>query len=190
MDTELVIRAQAGDEDAFTALAVACVDRLRRVAFGILRDRLLADDATQQTLLSAWRKLPRLRDPACFDAWTYRILVRACSEQARRSRPWMPGIGMPGIEIDPERGPAMADEMQTIADRDELERGFRRLSVDQRAVVVLHHLLGLPLDEVAHTLDIPLGTAHSRLDRAMGRLRIALHANVRRAGPAPQAVTR
>ena len=185
MDTALVVRAQAGDEEAFTALAYACGDRLRRVAFGILRDWSLADDATQQAMLSIWRKLPRLRDPACFDAWAYRILVRSCHEHAGRARTWLPSL-----DADPDHGPSSPDAMKSVYDRDELERGFRRLSVDQRAVVVLHHLVGLPLDEVARTLGIPLGTAHSRLDRAMSKLRLALRVEAHRPRREPQVVVR
>ena len=85
MDTELVVRAQRGDEGAFTSLAVAVGDRLHAVAHRILRDTDLAEDATQQALLSIWRDLPQLRDPARFDAWSYRLLVRACYAEGRRS---------------------------------------------------------------------------------------------------------
>jgi RNA polymerase sigma-70 factor (ECF subfamily) len=77
MDTKLVLEAQRGDEEAFASLAVAVGDRLHAVAHRILRDTDLAEDATQQALLSIWRDLPQLRDPARFDAWSYRLLVRA-----------------------------------------------------------------------------------------------------------------
>ena len=86
MDTELVVRAQKGDEQAFASLAVAAGDRLHAVAHRILRDIDLAEDATQQALLNVWRDLPQLRDPARFDAWSYRLLVRACYAEARRMR--------------------------------------------------------------------------------------------------------
>lgn len=185
MDTDLVARAQAGDEEAFTAIARACADRLRRVAFGILRDRLLADDAAQQALLTIWQKLPQLRDPARFDAWAYRILVRSCSRQAGRASAWLPGL-----DAASDRGAASPDATKSVDDRDELERAFRRLSVDQRAVVVLHHLLGLPMDEVAQALGIPTGTAHSRLDRAMSKLRLALRVDERPIGGEEKVVTR
>lgn len=92
MDTELVIRAQHGDEEAFTSLAVAVGDRLHAVAHRILRDTDLAEDATQQALLSIWRDLPQLRDPARFDAWSYRLLVRA---SLRRGPPHPFGIQPP-----------------------------------------------------------------------------------------------
>jgi hypothetical protein len=64
VDTDLIGRAQRGDEEAFASLAVAAGDRLHAVAFRILRDTDLAEDASQQALLTIWRDLPQLRDPA------------------------------------------------------------------------------------------------------------------------------
>jgi RNA polymerase sigma-70 factor, ECF subfamily len=78
MDTTLVVRAQKGDEQAFASLALPLGNRLHALAHRILRDIDLAEDATQQALLSVWRDLPQLRDPARFEAWSYRLLVRAC----------------------------------------------------------------------------------------------------------------
>jgi RNA polymerase sigma-70 factor, ECF subfamily len=174
MDTELVIRAQRGDQEAFASLAVAAGDRLHAVAHRILRDIDLAEDATQQALLSIWRDLPQLRDPARFDAWSYRLLVRACYAEGRRTRQWTPNL-----RLLPTDEPAVSDDLSAIHDRDQLERGFRRLSIDHRAVVVLHHYLDLPLEEVAESLDVPLGTAKSRLHFAMRGLRAALEADAR-----------
>ena len=174
MDTDLVIRAQHGDEEAFTSLAMAVGDRLHAVAHRILRDLDLAEDATQQALLTIWRDLPQLRDPARFDAWSYRLLVRACYAEGRRTRRWTPNMRLlPGNE------PAQPDGSSAVVDRDQLERGFRRLSIDHRAVVVLHHYLDLPLDRVADLLGIPAGTARSRLHHAMRGLRAALDADAR-----------
>jgi RNA polymerase sigma-70 factor (ECF subfamily) len=174
MDTDLVIRAQHGDEEAFASLAVAAGDRLHAVAHRILRDIDLAEDATQQALLTVWRDLPQLRDPARFDAWSYRLLVRACYAEARRTRRWAPNLRV--LSADEPSG---ADDSGSVADRDQLERGFRRLSIDHRAVVVLHHYLDLPLDEVAETLGVPVGTVRSRLHHAMRGLRAALDADAR-----------
>jgi DNA-directed RNA polymerase specialized sigma24 family protein len=70
MDTDLVVRARRGDEEAFASLAVAVGDRLHAVSYRILRDIDLAEDATQQALLAIWQYLPRLRDPSRFDAWS------------------------------------------------------------------------------------------------------------------------
>ena len=86
MDTDLVKLAQNGDKGAFTALAAARADRFLAASHRILRDLSLAEDATQQALLSIWRDLPQLRDPARFDAWSYRLLVRACYAEASQTR--------------------------------------------------------------------------------------------------------
>jgi RNA polymerase sigma-70 factor, ECF subfamily len=174
MDTDLVTRAQRGDEEAFASLAVAAGDRLHAVAHRILRDIDLAEDATQQALLSIWRDLPQLRDPARFDAWSYRLLVRACYAQGRRERHWTPHL-----RLLPANEPMQADGSSRVIDRDQLERGFRRLSIDHRAVVVLHHYLDMPLERVADVLGIPAGTARSRLHHAMRGLRAALDADAR-----------
>lgn len=174
MDTDLVTRAQHGDEEAFASLALAAGDRLHAVAHRILRDAHLAEDATQQALLAIWRDLPRLRDPARFDAWSYRLLVRACYAEGRRSNHWTPNLHLLSTHE-----PMQVDGSGTVVDRDQLERGFRRLSIDHRAVVVLHHYLDLPLERVAESLDIPVGTARSRLHHAMRGLRAALDADAR-----------
>ena len=174
MDVELVKRAQQGDEVAFASLAVAIGDRLHSVAIGILRDVDLAEDATQQALLSIWRDLPQLRDPARFPAWSYRLLVRACYAEARRERRWSPKLRVL------ERDAVATADLEDVVRRDQIERGFRRLSVEHRAVVVLHHYLDLTLQEVADTLAIPIGTVRSRLFYAMRGLRAALDAD---AGP-------
>ena len=173
MDTDLVVRAQHGDEEAFASLAVAVGGRLHAVAHRILRDIELAEDATQQALLTIWRDLPQLRDPARFDAWSYRLLVRACYAEGRRARDWGPDLRL--LPVDQ---PA-AEGLSVVVDRDQLERGFRRLSIDHRAVVVLHHYVDLPLDQVAEILGVPVGTVRSRLFHAMRGLRAALEADAR-----------
>jgi RNA polymerase sigma-70 factor (ECF subfamily) len=174
MDTDLVIQAQRGDKGAFALLATEIGDRYLAVALKILRDHDLAEDATQQALLSIWQDLPQLRDPARFDAWSYRLLVRACYAEGRKQRRWAPNL-----KLLPVDEPMATDETSRVVDRDQLESGFRRLSIDHRAVVVLHHYLGLPLDRVAEILGIPVGTAHSRLHHAMRGLRAALDADAR-----------
>src|SRR5918998_1413546 len=121
MDPELVIRAQRGDGEAFASLAVACGDRLHAIAHRILRDVDLAEDATQQALLAIWRDLPQLRDPSRFDAWSYRLLVRACYAEGRKERTWTPHL-----RLLPDDDPSQADGSSVLADRDQLERGFRR----------------------------------------------------------------
>ena len=174
MDADLIGRAQNGDQEAFASLAVAAGDRLHAVAHRILRDIDLAEDATQQALVTIWRDLPQLRDPARFDAWSYRLLVRACYAEGRRTRHWAPNI-----RLLPADEPEVAEGLSSVVDRDQLERGFRRLSIDHRAVVVLHHYLDLPLEEVADVVGVPIGTVRSRLHHAMRGLRAALEADAR-----------
>ena len=182
MDVDLVIAAQRGDKGAFTALAAGRVDRFIAASQRILRDLALAEDATQQALLSIWRDLPQLRDPARFDAWSYRLLVRACYAEAGRAR-----RAGPNIHLLPADEPMARDRLGEVVDRDQLERGFRRLSIDHRTVIVLRYLLDLPIEQVAETLGIPLGTAASRLHHAVRGMRAALEADAR---PAKQAGAR
>jgi RNA polymerase sigma-70 factor (ECF subfamily) len=174
MQAGLVERAQGGDQDAFAALATASIDRAYAVAYRILRDMHLAQDATQRALLGAWRDLPTLRDPERFEAWLHRLVVRACYEEAASRRRWGTGV-----RLIPSDTSVISDSASSLADRDELERGFRRLSPEQRAVLVLHHYLGYPLTEIAETLGIPVGTARSRLHYATRQLRAAIEADAR-----------
>jgi len=173
---DLVVRAQGGDHDAFAVLAGAAITRLDGAAWLILRDPEQAKDAVQNALVRAWRDLPTLRDPDRFDAWLHRLLVNACIDEIRRlrRRPFEVDVDVTDLNL-----PFHADDLSAIADRDQLERGFRRLEADERAVIVLHLYLDLPLPEVAETLRIPLGTAKSRLYRGLRSMRAALDADAR-----------
>jgi RNA polymerase sigma-70 factor (ECF subfamily) len=174
MDSDLVIRAQHGDEGAFASLAVACGDRLHAIAHRILRDVDRAEDATQQALLAIWENLPQLRDPSRFDAWSYRLLVNACYDEGRQTRVWKPTVRV--LHNDERAAP---DALGQVHDRDQLERGFHRLSIDHRAVVVLYQYLGLSFEEIADALGVPAGTVRSRLHYAVRALRAALEADER-----------
>ncbi len=174
MDTDLVTRAQAGDRSAFAQIADEVLDRFLAIAHRILRDGAMAEDATQAALLSLWRDLPRLREPDRFGAWSTRLLVNACYSEARRARRWLPNLP---LEAVPE--PIAPDEFGAVADRDALDRAFHDVPVDQRAVIVLHHYVGMPIETVAQTLDIPPGTVRSRMHRGMTTLRRAMEADVR-----------
>lgn len=169
MDRVLVEQARRGDREAFTVLVHQVSDQLYAVAQRILRDPGLAEDALQNALVLAWRRLPKLREPDRFEAWIHRILVHACYDESQRAKPWNATV-----RVIPMSGPSMPDGAAALADRDELERAFRRLSVEQRAVFVLHHYLGLPLVEIADLLGVPAGTARSRLHYATAGLRDAL----------------
>jgi RNA polymerase sigma factor (sigma-70 family) len=174
VDHELLVAAQHGDEAAFVDLIRARSNRLFAIAHRILRDVDRAEDALQDALVIAWRDLRGLRDPDRFDAWLTRLLVNVCIAQATRER-----RRTANLRLLPVDGPAAPDELLNIADRDLLERGFRRLSPDQRAILVLHHFLGYAPSEIAEILGIPAGTARSRLFHAHRAMRAALDADAR-----------
>ena len=175
MQRDLVLRARDGDHDAFTALAAGAFDRLHRIARLILRSDDLAADAVQESLMAAWLHIRAVRDPDRFDAWLNRLLVHACYREARRVRQ----RDMVEIQIAASDARGDGDAQDQTALRDQLERGFRRLTPEQRAVLVVHHYLGLPDGEAAIVLDIALGTFKSRLNRASAALRAALEADER-----------
>jgi RNA polymerase sigma-70 factor (ECF subfamily) len=169
---DLVIRARDGNRDAFAALVHATSDRLYAIATRILRDGDLAEDALQGALVTAWRQLPTLRDPARFEAWARRLLVHSCYAEARRRRTWTANV-----RVLPVDGPVGPDGLISVVERDALDRAFRRVSIEHRAVFVLHHHLGLSRIEIAETLGIPAGTARSRLHYATRLLRAAIEAD-------------
>jgi len=171
VDRGLVEAAQQGDRDAFAELLELEGPRLYALAYRILRDAHLAQDAFQEAAIQAWRRLPTLRESDRFEAWIHRVLVHACYAESRKRSRWTATVRL--LEVDGER---MVDGPSSIHDRDELERGFSGLSIDHRAVFVLHHWLGLPLVEIAETLGIPPGTARSRLHYATEALRKTLTA--------------
>jgi RNA polymerase sigma-70 factor (ECF subfamily) len=175
MDRGLVERAARGDQDAFAILVRQSSDRLFAIAYRIVRDHYLAEDALQQTLVTIWNELPRLRDPDRFEAWTYRLIVRASTAEARRQGRGNQVSLLPD-DADMSRSP---DQYRVVADRDMLERAFRKLTADQRAILVLDHYVGLSHAEMAEVLGIPLGTVGSRLHYATRALRAALEADER-----------
>jgi RNA polymerase sigma-70 factor (ECF subfamily) len=174
MDRELVERAQTGDHDAFAALARASFRRAYDVARLILRDDDRAQDAVQEAYVQAWKHIRALRDPAAWDAWMHRLVVHACYRAARQAT----RRNVVELHVVPGRDPAVErDVAVSIADRDQMLRALGRLQIDQRAVIVLHFYLDLPLPEAAEILDIPVGTAKSRLHRGLEALRIAMAAD-------------
>ena len=170
----LVDRAMQGDAEAFDALARLVGDRCMAIACRILRDADEAEDAVQAALIAAWRDIRTLRDPDRFEPWLHRILTNECYAVARRRRRWSADI-----RILPPPDRTDSPEILTVNDRDQLERAFRRLTLEQRAVLVFHHYLGLTSDEVAERLGIPVGTAKSRIHHAVSALRASLEADAR-----------
>jgi len=175
VERELVEQAQRGDQEAFAALVELTADRLYGIAYRILRDPALADDALQNALIAIWQRLPELRDADRFEAWTYRMIVRASYREAERTR---------SLQVRAKRFSILSPREQDgpldrIATRDELEQAFRGLTAEHRAVLVLRHFIGLPIAAIAETLEIPVGTAASRLHYATRNLRAAFEADTR-----------
>jgi RNA polymerase sigma-70 factor (ECF subfamily) len=174
MQQELVQRAISGDHDAYAILVRASLARLYAVASLILRDGDRAQDAVQDALVLAWRDMRALRDPDAWEAWLYRLTVRACYQLARRER--RRTVVERHLESHAEI-PDGADHAAIHAERDRIQQELDRLAIDQRAVMVLHFYLDLPLTEAADILGIPVGTAKSRLHRGLEALRASLRAD-------------
>ncbi len=174
MDRELVEAAQHGDREAYADLVRMRGDRLYALAHRILRDVDRTEDAVQEALVIAWRDLPGLRDPDRFDAWLHRLVVRSCLHEAVRQRRVVANLRV----ISPDL-PDRSDDFLSVADRDQLERGFRRLDPQQRAILALRHFAGYEPAEIADILGIPAGTARSRLHHAHRAMRAALDADAR-----------
>lgn len=173
MDRGLVEAARHGDHEAFEALAIGISGRLYGIARLILRDTHLAEDAVQETLVNAWRSFPSLRDPDRFDAWIYRLVLNACNDVRRHRHRMSAEIN---VVVMPQ--PAVEDR-GAVEDRDVLERAFRHLKDEHRAVVVLHYYLDLTASDAAEILGVPIGTAKSRIHYATEALRAALEADDR-----------
>jgi RNA polymerase sigma-70 factor (ECF subfamily) len=174
MDRDLVEAARQGDREAYVDLIRSRTDGLFAVAQRMLRDVDRAEDALQDALVIAWRDLRGLRDPDRFDAWLRRVVVRECIDHAGRER-----RRVANLRALPDEGPAGPDELLSVADRDHLERGFRRLPPEQRAILVLRHYAGYGYSDIAETLGIPDGTVRSRLHHAHRAMRAALEADAR-----------
>lgn len=169
---DLVARAQHGDREAFATLVGAAADRLYAAAFLVVRDRSRAEDAVQEALIRCWRELPTLRDPARFEAWARRVVVRAAIDEARRAR------AAPHITLVADVAGTYVEADLLVA-RDTLERAFGRLTPEHRAALVLRHYLSLSVPEIAEALGIPDGTAKSRLHHATQAMRAAIEADER-----------
>jgi len=174
MDRDLVERARGGDHDAFNELARVAAGRLLVIARLILRDDAAAEDATQEALVAAWRHIRGLRDPARFEAWLHRLLINECNRAMRQAR----SRGTREVQV-PTVEASEPDESRRMLDRDQLERGFRKLDVNHRAAVVLYYYVGLRPEEAAELLGWPVGTMRSRLQRGIQQMRATLDADAR-----------
>ena len=171
-----MIAAQRGDQVAFVDLLRGRVDRLFAIARRILRDVDRAEDALQDALVIAWRDLPDLRDPDRFDFWIQRVLANMCIEHARRDRRRYSRLEILNLGDHVAR-----DELAGVADRDIVDRAFRRLKPEERAVLVLRHYLGYEPAVIAEVLGVPGGTIRARLHHAHRAMRAAIEADARTA---------
>ncbi len=170
MDGELVERARAGDADAFDQLVRGRIDTVYQLALGILGQPADARDATQEAFVSAWRKLPGLRDIERFDAWLDRITVNACRMALRKKR----GVREIQLLPDTDYGAATRSTTETDMTAAAFDNAFDELTVDQRALLFEHHLDGRGVVEIAERLGVPAGTVKSRLFTARHALEKAL----------------
>src|SRR4051794_7767054 len=173
MSTAHVLDAMRGDHDAFAALITAATARLYALACLILRDSDRAEDATQEAFVRAWREIPRLRDADRFDAWLRRLVVNACYDESRRV------TRRAEVSLYSIGDRAVIDTTAARAESDRVERAFRQLPLDQRAVLVLQHYESLSHTEIAATLGIPVGTVKSRVRYGVAAMRAALDADDR-----------
>jgi len=171
MQRELVERAIAGDKRAFSSLVEDSASQQYAIASLILRDRDRAQDAVQDAWVLAWRNIAALRVPDAWDAWLRRLTVRACFAASRQQR------NRSRVELHVMLAPepaAPGDAIEALAERDRMARALDHLAIDQRAVIVLVYYVGLSLSDAAVSLDIPVGTAKSRLHRGLETLRRAI----------------
>ena len=181
MSERLIEQARRGDADAFVALIEERQVAMTRVAAAILRDPADVADALQETLVSLWRELPRLRSVDAFPAWADRVLVNACRlvlrRRGRRRVHEIELVDGQAARADSAPGTSRAAPFDTeLAERDAFDRAFETLDGDARTILVFHHLEGRAVAEIATTLGVPVGTAKSRLFTARRRLEDALEA--------------
>jgi RNA polymerase sigma-70 factor (ECF subfamily) len=170
---DVVRRAKAGDQRAFTEVVRHYDHRLRALAYRLLGDRGAMDDALQEAYVKAFRALPGFREDAGLGTWLYSITYRACIDLQRRESRHRPPTDRPAGE-GTSADPATADPSITAATRTDLTRALAALPVDQRAAVLLVDAEGLDYDAAAEVLGVAPGTIASRLSRARAALRAAL----------------
>ncbi|HEY3523541.1 MAG TPA: sigma-70 family RNA polymerase sigma factor [Candidatus Limnocylindrales bacterium] len=173
MEPELVERARRGDRAAFETIVRSRTDTVYKASLAILGNEADAADATQDTLLMAWRQIGSLRDPARFDPWLARINLNACRMRLRQIRPrvrWLRPLASLATEPADNRTTPVDDR---TADADAFDRAFEQLTGEQRALLVWRHLDGRSIEEIADRLGVPGGTVKSRLFAARRALEAA-----------------
>lgn len=174
LGASLVMRAQAGDQIAFTRLIDERHEQLYRTAWAILRNDEDALDATQEACIAAWRELPRLRDPERFDAWLTRSLVNRCRTALRSRR----RVEVREIHLDPSVGFELASSDRDIGDalatNEAIRSAFARVSAEHRTYLVLHYVEHRTVADIAAIVGAPEGTVKWRLSEARRALETRL----------------
>lgn len=164
----LVLRAQAGDREALERLLVHAQDLLRPYLSAMIRDEDLRADVLQETLLLVYRKLSSLREPRAFSGWVRRIASREIFRALRKVRREERLHEELPPDLPADAGPPARELLERLPDL------LEHASPASRAVLALHYLECLTLEEIAAVLDLPLGTAKSRLAYGLAALRNAL----------------
>jgi RNA polymerase sigma-70 factor (ECF subfamily) len=161
--TRRIQAARQGDQVAFESLVRPLIGQAHRLAYGMLRDHHAAEDAVQEATLKAWRRFHQFREGSTIRPWYLAIVANECRSLLRHR--WRRVLTMDEL---PE--PGVLTEEATVSSLD-LERALARLTFEHRVVLCLFYFLGLPQEEIAHTLGIRVGTVKSRVNRAIGSLR-------------------
>jgi len=166
LEARWVLLAQTGDVAAFDRLLRSVQDPLYRYLLRLVGDRATAEDVLQEVFLLIYLKLQWLREPELFRPWAYRVATRQGFKVLRRERRWRrPDDSALALESIPAPEPPKAELLARLPEL------VAQVSPASRAVLVLHYLHELPLDEVADVIGIPLGTAKSRLAYGLAALR-------------------
>jgi RNA polymerase sigma-70 factor (ECF subfamily) len=168
IDGAVLGRAQRGDHGAFHEIVDHYEARLRVLAYHLLRDADLMNDALQDTFVRAWAGLPGFRGDAVLGTWLHQICYRICLDYLRGQKVRPAGVELADDLADP------TDDVDGLALRDQVNAALGRLPVEQRAVLLLVDREGYDYATVAAALDVPVGTVASRLSLARAAMRRAL----------------
>lgn len=168
-DKHVIRLAIQGSPDAFTQLVQNYKHYVYQTAVGILADKIEAEDVTQETFVRAYSALSKLRQPETFPTWIATIATRIALDSIRRRKREVP-IDSPDEQSVRLEQPVV-DEFSKAEGRLDLLSLLRKLSEEERTVMILRELQDRSYADIAHVLDIPVGTVRSRLHSARKHLR-------------------